>query len=83
MRRQRGVEHADLAVGRALDIDLAIGDNQVIGRSLQLVGGHLDQRLFSLARGHDHGIADAMGATAGEGAHAVRRGVGVAGVDRD
>ena len=82
VRGQRHVEDADAAVRRAVHVDaaLAVGD-EVAGVDLELGGGHLEHHLARLAGGHDDGVADAVGAAAGEGAHAVRAGVGVGGVD--
>ena len=48
---------------------------------LELLGGRLQHHAARLPRRDDHGVADAMRAARGEGAHAVRAGVGVGGVD--
>ena len=53
-----------------------------VGVDLELVRRDLHQHGARLLRRHDDGVADAVGAAAGEGAHAVRAGVGVGGVDQ-
>ena len=47
------------------------------------VGGDLEHHLARFPRRHHDGVADAVRAAAGEGAHAMRAGVGVGGVDHD
>ena len=69
---------------RALHMDVAVPVGlEVAGIDLQLLGGHL-QHHCRAPRGRDHdGVADAVRAARGEGAHVVRAGVGVGGVDDD
>ena len=84
MRGERGVEHRDALVGRAVDVDaaLAVGD-EIAGIDLELGRGDLEHDFAGFARGHHDGVADAVRAAAGEGAHAMRTGVGVGRVDHD
>ena len=72
----------DALVRRAVDMDaaLAVGD-EVAGVDLELGRGHFQHHLAGLARRHHDGVADAVSAAAGEGAHAMRAGVGVGRVD--
>ena len=84
VRGEGDVGDVDLRVRRALDGDEAGAVRlQIDGGDLQFVGGDLQQHLARFLRRHDDGVADAMGAPAGERAHAVRAGVGVGGVDQD
>jgi hypothetical protein len=56
---------------------------QIEGVDFELLGRDLQHHLARLARGHDDGVADAMGPAAGEGSHAVWTGIGVGSVDQN
>jgi hypothetical protein len=84
VRGERDLADVDLLLRRSLEADEARAVGlQVLRVHLQLVGGDLEQDLPGLAGRHDHGVADAVGAAAGERPHAVGAGVGVGGVDDD
>ena len=71
-----GRDARDVHVALAVELDLVDG-------GLELVRGHVEQRLAGLDGRRDHGVADPVGRPAGERAHVVRTGVGVGGVDED
>ncbi|MET4792526.1 hypothetical protein ABIF64_004704 [Bradyrhizobium japonicum] len=74
----------DRAMRRTLDVDVAASVGfEIGGVDLELLGGRLHHHAACLARRGHHRIADAMGAARGEGAHAVRTGVGIRGIDID
>jgi hypothetical protein len=82
--RDRHVLGGDGAVRRALDVDVAAPVRvEVGGVDLQFLGRRLHHDAPRFARRRHHGVADPVGAAGGEGAHAVRAGVGIGGVDED
>jgi hypothetical protein len=84
LRGLRGGHGGDGARRRALHVDVALAvGHEVGGVDLQLLGRRLQHHGAGLERGHDHGIADAVRAARGEGAHVMRAGVAVGGVDID
>ena len=55
--RGREIRDRDPAVGRALDLGVAVDELDVLGRGLHLLGSQLAQLLADLAGGADDGAA--------------------------
>ncbi len=80
---QRHVDDVDRALWRSLDADVAGAVCfEIIRVGLQLVGSDIHHHLARLLSGLHDGISHAVGGAAGEGAHAVRAGVGIGGVNQ-
>ena len=80
----RAVSKMDIDIlRRTLDLDVAGAVGFEVGHvDFQFLRRDFQHHLPRLRRCLDDGIADAMRAARGEGAHAVRTGIGVGGVDR-
>ena len=79
---KRRLKDGDRFRRHALDVNAALAVGlEVGGAHLELLGRDVEQHGPRLLRRHDDGVADPVRAAAGEGAHAVRPGVGVGGVD--
>ena len=83
MRGQGQIDDVNGAVGLAFDLDQPAAVRfQIGGIGFQLIGGDLEHDLARFRGRFDDRVAHAVRGAAGEGAHAVRAGVGVGRVDQ-